>query len=81
MQNGGLAGRICGTGGGGCMTIFCEPGAQQSVIAALEELGAQHIPYAIDTEGLKVRVSEKSSRTFNTPVRASVSNRTWAPMP
>lgn len=63
-RSGGLAGRICGAGGGGCMSVFCEPGAQQAVIAALEDLGAEHLPYTIDKEGLTVqKKSEASART------------------
>lgn len=54
MQSGALACRVCGAGGGGCMTVFCEPGTQEVVIATLEDLGAQHMPYAIDSEGLAV---------------------------
>jgi len=65
-ENGALAGRICGAGGGGCMTMFCKPGAQRAVIAALEDLGAEHIPYSIDTDGLNVRVSEKSTHVVRT---------------
>jgi D-glycero-alpha-D-manno-heptose-7-phosphate kinase len=53
--NGGIAGRVCGAGGGGCMTMFCRPGAQAAVIEAMEAIGATHMPYAIDREGLVVR--------------------------
>jgi len=71
-DNGALAGRICGAGGGGCMTMFCKPGMQQAVVAALEDLGAEHIPYTIDTEGLNVQVTEKFKRSRRTPVTVSL---------
>jgi D-glycero-alpha-D-manno-heptose-7-phosphate kinase len=52
--NGALASRVCGAGGGGCISVFCKSGVQQSVISALEEMGAEHIPYTVDREGLRV---------------------------
>ncbi len=55
--NGALAARVCGAGGGGCISVFCSPGTQQSVISALETMGAEHIPYTIDREGLRVTQS------------------------
>ncbi len=55
--NGALASRVCGAGGGGCISVFCEPGVQQSVISTLEEMGAEHIPYTVDREGLRVSQS------------------------
>ena len=48
------------------MTMFCAPGAQRTVIAALEDLGAEHIPYTIDMDGLNVGVSEKSTHALRT---------------
>ena len=65
-ENGALAGRICGAGGGGCMTMFCKPGTPRAVIAALEDLGAEHIPYSIDMDGLNVRVGERSTHALRT---------------
>ncbi len=52
--NGALASRVCGAGGGGCISVFCKSGVQQSVISALEKIGAEHMPYTIDREGLRV---------------------------
>ncbi len=52
--NGALASRVCGAGGGGCISVFCKPGAQQAVISTLEEMGAEHMPYTIDRQGLRV---------------------------
>ena len=46
--------------------MFCKPGAQRAVIAALEDLGAEHIPYSIDTDGLNVQVGEKSTHALRT---------------
>ena len=54
LESGGQACRISGAGGGGFMTMFCAPGTQQDVITALEACGAQHMPYTIDREGLRI---------------------------
>jgi len=53
-EAGAMASKICGAGGGGCMITFVRPGAQEQVIAALEENGATHMPYHIQPQGLTV---------------------------
>jgi D-glycero-alpha-D-manno-heptose-7-phosphate kinase len=57
-EAGALTGRVCGAGGGGCMTTFTAPGRRPTVEAALEAAGATVIPYKIAREGLQVRVME-----------------------
>ena len=52
---GAISNRVCGAGGGGCMTSFCQPGRAAHVSAALDELGATCIPYRIARKGLDVR--------------------------
>jgi D-glycero-alpha-D-manno-heptose-7-phosphate kinase len=55
---GAVAGRVCGAGGGGCMTTFTGPGCRPAVEAALTAEGAEVIPYRIAREGLAVQVVE-----------------------
>ena len=55
---GALASRICGAGGGGCMSSFCAPGKGAGVRAALESAGAECLPYEVARTGLTVRVVE-----------------------
>jgi D-glycero-alpha-D-manno-heptose-7-phosphate kinase len=57
-EAGALASRVCGAGGGGCMTTFTAPGRRPMVEAALEVAGATVIPYRIAREGLQVEVVE-----------------------
>ena len=52
---GATSNRVCGAGGGGCMTSFCRPGRAAHVSAALDELGATCIPSRIARKGLDVR--------------------------
>ncbi len=64
------------------MTMFCRPGAQRAVIAALEDLGAEHIPYSVDTDGLNVRVREKSTHALRTTLAgAPIDSSAWQPVP
>jgi len=57
-EAGAVASRVCGAGGGGCMTTFTAPGRRPMVEAALEAGGATVMPYSIAREGLQVRVVE-----------------------
>ena len=51
---GATASKICGAGGGGCMITLAPPDRRPEVERALEEAGAQLLPYHIDREGLRV---------------------------
>ena len=53
-KNGGLASKLCGAGGGGCMISFVEPENRQKVIQSLEANGARHMPFRIAREGLTI---------------------------
>jgi len=53
-RRGGIASKICGAGGGGCMITFVQPGSRQDVIAALATLGAEDLPFGIARSGVKV---------------------------
>ena len=64
------------------MTMFCKPGAQRAVIAALEDIGAEHIPYSIDMDGLNVRVREKSTHALRTTLAGvPTGSSAWQPVP
>ncbi|HEV2299442.1 MAG TPA: hypothetical protein VGR72_13110 [Candidatus Acidoferrales bacterium] len=53
---GGLAGKVCGAGGGGCVTLLIEPDARGRVEAAVEAAGGQLLPMKIDRSGVCVEV-------------------------
>jgi D-glycero-alpha-D-manno-heptose-7-phosphate kinase len=53
-QNGALAGKVCGAGGGGCVVLLIEPDARKSVEAAIVEAGAEVLPVTIDRQGVQV---------------------------
>jgi len=54
-RNGALAGKVCGAGGGGCVTLLIEPGARARVEAAVAAAGGQLLPIRIDRRGVQVR--------------------------
>ena len=53
---GALASKICGAGGGGCMITLADHGNRSAVAKALEDAGAQVVPYRIDREGLVIEI-------------------------
>jgi D-glycero-alpha-D-manno-heptose-7-phosphate kinase len=58
MNNGAIAAKVCGAGGGGCIAFFCEEGRRGDVEAALaEEEGAEVLDWRLASEGLRVSVS------------------------
>ncbi len=58
LNNGAIAAKVCGAGGGGCIAFFCEEGRRSEVGSALSaEPGAEVLNYKISTEGLVVKVS------------------------
>lgn len=57
-QNGAVAAKVCGAGGGGCIAFFCEPGKKNDVEAAIEKLdGIEVLDWKLHREGLTVNVS------------------------
>ncbi len=56
---GALGGKVCGAGGGGCVTLLIEPDARARVEAAIENAGGQVLPVRIDRHGVRVRVFKK----------------------
>ncbi len=57
IRNGALAGKVCGAGGGGCVTLLIEPDARRRVDAAVAKAGGQILPMKIDRRGVRVTVS------------------------
>ena len=52
---GAIGGKLLGSGGGGFMLVFCEPGRNQELVMYnLVRKGCQHVPFQFETEGSKV---------------------------
>jgi D-glycero-alpha-D-manno-heptose-7-phosphate kinase len=56
QRNGALAGKVCGAGGGGCVTMLIEPQARERVEAAVRGAGGEILPMHIDRNGVRVKV-------------------------
>ena len=57
-QNGAIAAKICGAGGGGCIAFFCDENRRKDVEKVLAEAdGAEVLDWQICNEGLTVRES------------------------
>ncbi|HMS41401.1 MAG TPA: GHMP kinase, partial [Pyrinomonadaceae bacterium] len=55
LNNGAIAAKVCGAGGGGCIAFFCEEDAKKQVENALaEEAGAEVLDWRLCNEGLTV---------------------------
>jgi D-glycero-alpha-D-manno-heptose-7-phosphate kinase len=54
-RHGALAGKVCGAGGGGCLTLVIEPEARARVEAAVAAAGGTLLPLRIDRKGVQVR--------------------------
>jgi D-glycero-alpha-D-manno-heptose-7-phosphate kinase len=57
---GATAAKVCGAGGGGCLFCYGPPESRGAIAAALASGGARLLDYRIDTEGLRVEISEGS---------------------
>jgi D-glycero-alpha-D-manno-heptose-7-phosphate kinase len=53
---GALAGKVCGAGGGGCVTLLIEPDARPRVEAAVADSGGELLPIRIDRRGVRVHL-------------------------
>ena len=53
-RQGAMAGKVCGAGGGGCVTLAIDPEARARVEAAVTAAGATLLPMQIDREGVHV---------------------------
>jgi D-glycero-alpha-D-manno-heptose-7-phosphate kinase len=47
IENGALAGRLCGAGGGGTYYFFCEEGKKKQVLAAIKDKIIKQLPFKI----------------------------------
>jgi D-glycero-alpha-D-manno-heptose-7-phosphate kinase len=56
LQNGAIAPKVCGAGGGGCIAFFCKEGKKESVENALrKEADAEVLDWKVATTGLVVK--------------------------
>lgn len=55
---GATAAKVCGAGGGGCLFCYGPPGAHNAIASALAAGGARLLDYRIETQGLRVEISE-----------------------
>jgi D-glycero-alpha-D-manno-heptose-7-phosphate kinase len=56
MKRGGVAAKVCGAGGGGCVVVMTEAGATESVSDALRKHGGQVLDYKVEREGVRVKI-------------------------
>ena len=54
-RQGALAGKVCGAGGGGCVTLLIDPDARARVEAAIVAKGAKLLPIKIDRAGVALQ--------------------------
>ena len=54
QKNGGRAAKVCGAGGGGCILLMVEEGAQQAVADAVTQAGGRMLPLRVAREGLRI---------------------------
>ncbi|HEX7138826.1 MAG TPA: hypothetical protein VF219_13295 [Vicinamibacterales bacterium] len=57
---GATAAKVCGAGGGGCLFCYGPPESRGAIASALAAGGARLLDYRIETDGLRVQVSEGS---------------------
>jgi D-glycero-alpha-D-manno-heptose-7-phosphate kinase len=62
-RNGALGGKVCGAGGGGCVTLMIDPDARATVQAAIVAAGAKLLPFRIDRNGVSLQVGSGPSPT------------------
>jgi D-glycero-alpha-D-manno-heptose-7-phosphate kinase len=55
LRQGALGAKVCGAGGGGCLTLVIEPEARARVEAAVTAAGGTLLPLRIDREGVQVQ--------------------------
>jgi D-glycero-alpha-D-manno-heptose-7-phosphate kinase len=53
-KNGGLAAKVCGAGGGGCVIFLVEKGAASRVATAIGDAGARVLPLQVARDGLRL---------------------------
>jgi D-glycero-alpha-D-manno-heptose-7-phosphate kinase len=53
-RNGGLAAKVCGAGGGGCVIFLVEKGSASRVATAIGDAGARVLPLQVARDGLRM---------------------------
>jgi len=53
-KNGGLAAKVCGAGGGGCVIFLVEKGTASRVATAIGDAGARVLPLQVARDGLRM---------------------------
>jgi D-glycero-alpha-D-manno-heptose-7-phosphate kinase len=53
-KNGGRAAKVCGAGGGGCVLLMVEEGAQDAVSRAVSRAGGRMLPLKVARQGLEI---------------------------
>jgi D-glycero-alpha-D-manno-heptose-7-phosphate kinase len=62
MKRGGVAAKVCGAGGGGCVVIMTREDATESVAQALRAKGGQLLPFKVERNGVQVTESARAGR-------------------
>lgn len=57
QRNGALGGKVCGAGGGGCVTLVIDPEAREKVEASVRKAGAKLLPFRIDRHGVSLQAT------------------------
>ncbi len=61
LDNGAIAAKVCGAGGGGCIAFYCEDGRRPDVEAALTaQEGAKVLDWKVATEGLTLEFTHSA---------------------
>ena len=60
FRHGGLAAKVCGAGGGGCVIFMVEKGSRSRVEQAVAKSGGHVIPFKVARKGLEVRTVRSS---------------------
>ena len=53
-RHGALAGKVCGAGGGGCVTLVIDPDARERVEGAVVAAGGTLLPMKMDRDGVSI---------------------------
>ena len=86
-RQGALAGKVCGAGGGGCVTLVIDPDARARVEAAVAAAGAKLLPLRIDRGGVLLQSdADRSSKSLTHPqdafgVKISREGTEWSGWP
>jgi D-glycero-alpha-D-manno-heptose-7-phosphate kinase len=72
-EHGALGGKITGSGGGGCLLLYCEPKHQESLRVAMASTGISEMTFAFDSQGAHVIVNDPPCSAANGEVGAELS--------